>query len=89
MYKRQVEYQISEKFVVFKQDSFLAGYKRKTVAQLQQKRLDVYKRQAVAFVFGQNALLSEELLNADIFQIIHNVCFSKFSDIALLPTTFA
>jgi len=23
----------------------------------------------------------------DIFQIIHNVCFSKFADIALLPTT--
>ena len=44
---------------------------------------------AVAFVFGQNAPPCEELPDADIFQIIHNVCFSKFSDIALLPTTFA
>jgi len=29
------------------------------------------------------------LPDADIFQIIHNFCFSKFADIALLPTTFA
>lgn len=44
---------------------------------------------AVAFVLGLNAPPCEELPDADIFQIIHNVCFSKFSDIALLPTTFA
>ena len=44
---------------------------------------------AVAFVFGLNTSLGEELPDADIFQIIHNFCFSKFADIALLPTTFA
>ena len=42
-----------------------------------------------SFRSGLNTSLGEELPDADIFQIIHNFCFSKFADIALLPTTFA
>ena len=57
-----VEYQISEKFVVFKQDSFLAGYKRKTVAQLQQKRLKIGNQRTlqIFFVVGRFGTQTEK-----------------------------
>src|SRR6185312_10227098 len=70
-----IKYQINEKFVLPNADSFLPGYKRKSIAQLQQKIMQVSneRRLKVLLVIG--------CLPSQIQKFQHHRIFDNFSRI--------